>query len=187
MSVVVERITDLFDTTCAKQFESMRCGIVDAESPKFDAYEDVNCITIECTSEDLKLRLKLSANKSFLTNTMPAISGQNLDSLAYQKDWCLELGNRFLGRLKNKLLSHGCVLAMGLPSLISYSSMNIDDESSADVVRRVFEIASSDKESAQKGVIECVLLIHILGSEVALDDYEDEDEDWFDESELHHL
>ena len=183
MSVVVGRIIELFDSTCSKQFESMSCDIHLLDIADFQHRKNLVCSLIECQSDDVQLALVISATRGFLDNTMPVIDEQQLSIAEGQSDWCLELANRFLGRLKNKLLSHGCSLNMGLPKLIECGSESKAMPSSDSKVTRVFQINSSDEES----LICCYLRISLLSDKVALDDYEDEDEDWFDESELQHL
>ena len=39
------------------------------------------------------------------------------------EDWCMELNNQLLGRVKNKLLRRGCELVIGLPSVLRGSGM----------------------------------------------------------------
>lgn len=183
MSDVRVRIIDLFDSTCIKQFESMHCDIRPLGDTDFKPEDDSICTSIECQSSDIQLRLTISATKGFLLNTLPIIGGQKLDSVSFQKDWCLELANRFLGRLKNKLLSHGCSLNMGLPVLFDCHSEQNDLNAAESLALRVFQI----KDLEESGLIQCSLSACILNDNMVLDDYEDEDEDWFDESELLHL
>jgi hypothetical protein len=183
MSDVFERVVELLDSTCVKQFESMHCEIRSLEDSSFESDDSSFSVSIDCHSDDIKLTLILSATKGFLLNTMPIIGGQRLDSTPFQKDWCNELANRFLGRLKNKLLDHGCSLKMGLPLMLDSNSGQSKINSADFLATRVFEIVGSQEDSQ----IQCSLFIDLLNTEMQLDDYEDEDEDWFDESELQHL
>lgn len=139
------------------------------------------CSSISCFSDDIAMTLTIAVDKGFLVNTIPMIGGQRLDTLSFQKDWCLELANRFLGRLKNKLLSHNCTLSMGLPVLIDVSEYRKLAPHSD--ISRFFEIDGLGQEHQ----IRCILSVNMLNDEMVLDDYEDEDEDWFEESELDHL
>ena len=183
MSDVFERVVELLDSTCDKQFESMHCEIRSLADTGFKPDDSSISISIDCYSDDIKLTLILSATKGFLVNTMPIIGGQKLDSVTFQKDWCNELGNRFLGRLKNKLLDHGCSLKMGLPLLLDNSLEQGKVEGADFLTSRVFQIVGSEEDSQ----IQCSLFINLFNADMQLDDYEDEDEDWFDESELQHL
>lgn len=181
MSDVVARVIELFESTCSRQFESMHCEIHPLSEVGSRSLESSICASISCFSDDIAITLTIAADKGFLVNTIPMIGGQRLDTLSFQNDWCLELANRFLGRLKNKLLSHNCTLNMGLPVLIGVSeyqktALNSD-------VSKVFQINGA--EGAKQ--IRCTLSVSMLNNEMVLGDYEDEDEDWFEESELDHL
>lgn len=181
MSEVVARVIELFDSTCVKQFESMRCAIHPLNALDVKSIDSSVCASIRCHSDDIALVLLVSADKRFLANTIPMVGGVRLETASFQNDWCLELANRFLGRLKNKLLSHGCSLKMGLPTLNSLSAqVELITEST---VSRCFQIEGEQ----EGGQIQCALSVTLLNNDMALDDYEDEDEDWFEESELDHL
>jgi hypothetical protein len=183
MSDVFERVVELFDSTCVKQFESMHCEIRSLEDSSFKSEDSSISVSIDCHSDDIKLTLILSATKGFLVNTMPIIGGQRFDSVPFQKDWCNELANRFLGRLKNKLLDHGCSLKMCLPLLLDSSLGESKVENADFLTSRVFQIVGSEENNQ----IQCSLFIDLLNADMQFEDYEDEDEDWFDESELQHL
>jgi hypothetical protein len=58
----------------------------------------------------------------------PVIGGYPLGaasaSQADLEDWCLELNNQLVGRLKNKLLGYRRVLSVGLPLLLTGTDVN---------------------------------------------------------------
>jgi hypothetical protein len=68
------------------------------------------------TGEGLALSSTMTVDRELLVNTHPLgptdILPADLD------DWCRELNNQLVGRLKNKLLSRGVVVMLGLPVLI---------------------------------------------------------------------
>tara|TARA_R110002072_G_scaffold11246_1_gene51260 strand:+ start:3502 stop:4047 length:546 start_codon:yes stop_codon:yes gene_type:complete len=181
MSEVIERVIELFDSTCEKQFESMHCDIHSLNSAEYQKKGDSVCASINCYSDDIEITLIITATKGFLVNTIPLIGGQRLDTVSFQNDWCLELANRFLGRLKNKLLSHDCLLNMGLPVLVGGSRQAQSSEDFS--AKRVFQVDGLGENNQ----IQCALGVTLLNPDMTLEDYEDEDEDWFDESELLHL
>tara|TARA_R110001592_G_scaffold363208_1_gene681372 strand:+ start:3617 stop:4168 length:552 start_codon:yes stop_codon:yes gene_type:complete len=183
MADVFERVIELFDSTCDKQFESMQCDIHSLDSASFELNDDSVCADINCYSDDLRLDFSIIASKGFLMKTNPLIESFDLGSISFQKDWCLELANRFLGRLKNKLLDHGCSLKMGLPVLIECSSDQEGVSTEDNSVSRVFQT----ENNAGCHQVKCTLKVQQLNPQLELLDYEDEDEDWFDESELQHL
>ena len=170
-----ERIIELFDSTCIKQFESLGCDVERVES--LEHSNKVLRSYIEATSEDLSVMLCLNAPMTLLLQTMPLNSGVDNENLS--RDWLLELSNRFLGRLKNKLISHNCVLKMGLPQFC------INEEAQQSLQGKFVQALRYFKINNQ--VMECCLFIDISEDAKSLSEYEDEDEDWFDESELEHL
>jgi hypothetical protein len=129
----------------------------------------------------------VQASKGFLIKTMPLIGGQRIELRSFQEDWCLEIANRFLGRLKNKLVSHGCVLQMGLPSLCAdVQQVQLQHQLNL-CARRVFQVANGPESGPDIEMVECLLYVELKRADLQIEDYEDEDEDWFDESELQHL
>ena len=191
MVAVVERVVELFDSTCIKQFESMSCDIYPLlhheQSLSSNSQLDTVATVIQCASEAMTIRLLVQASKGFLVRTMPLIGGQRIELRSFQEDWCLEIANRFLGRLKNKLVSHGCQLQMGLPALCPDVQQEIMRHQLDVFARRVFQSADGPVSGAEVELVECVLFIDLKDKTMQIEDYEDEDEDWFDESELEHL
>ena len=110
---VVHRIVELFDSTCVSQFESMGCSILKVSDPS--AWHGLLSAHIEAVSDDLSIELLLIAPGPLLAQTMPSGEGYSVADPDLQKDWLLELANRFVGRLKNKLVEHGSVLKIGFP------------------------------------------------------------------------
>lgn len=169
-----QRIIELFDSACIKQFESLGCEV---EGVGLLAHSgDIHRAYIEATSEELSVMLCLNVSRKLLLQTMPTVGSAD-ESLI--KDWILELANRFLGRLKNKLISHSCVLKMGLPQFCADDQAQKSLQNKFVQTARYFEINNE--------VVECCLFIDISDDAEALSEYEDEDEDWFEESELEHL
>jgi hypothetical protein len=174
---LIPRIIELFDSTCIKQFESLGCDM--ERVSQADGSNDLLAADIEAVSNDLRLKLHLSVPKSLLLQLLPAGSGVQLQDQSLLDDWILELSNRFLGRLKNKLVSHDCSLQMGLPSAYVVSEVAPVLRDGEEQVLRFFEI--------NKQTMACCLSIEVLKPDLSLSEYEDEDEDWFEESELVHL
>ena len=96
-----QRIVELFDSACIKQIESLGCDIERVDVLAHS--EEVLRAYIEATSEDISVMLCLNVPKALLVHTMPASLGEGDADI--ERDWVLELSNRFLGRLKNKLIS----------------------------------------------------------------------------------
>jgi hypothetical protein len=73
--------------------------------------------TIGATGAGITLVSVLSMHEAMLSACHPA--GDPFVARAGVEDWCRELNNQLLGRLKNKLLGVGCELIAGLPSLVA--------------------------------------------------------------------
>jgi len=170
-----QRIVELFDSACIKQIESLGCDIERVDVLAHS--EEVLRAYIEATSEDISVMLCLNVPKALLVHTMPASLGEGDADI--ERDWVLELSNRFLGRLKNKLISHDCVLVMGLPQFCTDTGAQKSLQDKFVQAVRYFKINNL--------VMECCLFIDIADDAKALSEYEDEDEDWFEESELQNL
>jgi len=185
---VISRVTELFDSACIGQFESLGCVINLVEHSEVVPNE-AEFITsfIEAESKDLSVKLFLASPCSLLTETMPLVDDRSIKIPEFQEDWNLELANRFLGRLKNKLLSHGCVLNMGLPEKSSYEAMEVERQEGEESAVRLFQIQHESNQGMSHDVMQCSLLVRVHNQALCLLDHEDEDEAWFEESELEHL
>ena len=174
---IIPHIIGLFETAGIKQFESMDQEAELIDKPGEDA--DTFKAYIDLTSEDLKVAMLLIVPRQILINTIPGIpDGQDITE-DMQEDWILELSNRLMGRLKNKLLSHDCFLQIGIPK----SSLRLD-------VDMLFDDGGEVKSyffNLDGGVAECYLSLNLFNKEMEMDLFEDEDEDWFSESELEDL
>jgi len=188
---VIPRIIELFDSACISQFESMGCDIksVDGTSISTERQNDSKLVTsyIEAASEDLSVKLFLTSPRALLTETMPVVEDLSLSTEQFQEDWNLELANRFLGRLKNKLVDHGCSLQMGIPLKCLDAEARKEMQFDAEKVVRFFQVSLWSAGVLKSDVIDCCLFIRLMSEGLALEDHEDEDEAWFDESELEHL
>lgn len=176
---VVPYVLSLFETTCIKQFESIDRKITRVDAPEHTD-SDRRAASIHCGNEDLKITLVLCLPKTTLANTLPRM-GDIAPYLGEEllQDWLHELCNRVLGRLKNKLLDHNCVLRMGLPLACPENYLGAIQNEPGKKICEYFELDGD--------VIECHLCVNMLNPAMVMDQYEDEDEDWFDESELQHL
>ena len=178
---VIPRIVELFDSTCIKQFESLGHDINLSPGSEQNEFvgDDMFYAHINATSEDLSASLVISLPKATLEATIPDLVKALDNYESFLVDWALELANRLMGRLKNKLISHECILNMGIP----------------DPCNREQALAYEAKEgeaivyhcSLQNHDFRCHLLVDMTNRNMTMDDHEDEDEDWFDESELEHL
>ena len=72
---------------------------------------------LSATGEEIRLLSTLNVDESLLASMHPAKAGRL--SQRELEDWCRELNNQLVGRMKNKLLRIGCQVMTGLPSLIT--------------------------------------------------------------------
>jgi hypothetical protein len=68
------------------------------------------------TGQGIRLSSTLSLDRELLVRTHP--SGNAKLPEREVEDWCRELNNQLVGRLKNKMLRAGCEVTTGLPVLI---------------------------------------------------------------------
>jgi hypothetical protein len=72
---------------------------------------------LSATGEGIRLSSTMSVDTELLARTHP--SGRPGVPDRELQDWCRELNNPLMGRVKNKLLRIGCEVATGLPVLVS--------------------------------------------------------------------
>jgi len=189
--LAIPRIITLFDSTCDKQFQIMDCDVLSTNesSPeiKCDSNDRVFSL-IDAQNDDLIIHLQVNSSRTFLESTMPVENPMLASDVSLQDDWNSELANRFICRLKNKLIFHGCNLKMGLPEIQQSSAFDLQTDSAlpqnqSKSIVRCFEI----KKGSLSELVVCSLRLDLLKENMSLNDYEDEDEDWFPESEIEHL
>ena len=71
--------------------------------------------------DGIRLSSTLSLDRELLVRTHPSGVAQVAERDV--EDWCRELNNQLVGRLKNKLLRAGCEVSTGLPVLIRGSDI----------------------------------------------------------------
>ena len=72
---------------------------------------------LSASGEKIRLLSTLNVDESVLASIHPSHAAAL--SQQFLEDWCRELNNQLVGRLKNKLLRVGCEVVTGLPSLIT--------------------------------------------------------------------
>ena len=73
---------------------------------------------LSSTGAGIRLSSTLSTDAELLARTHPAAGSGNVRQRDVE-DWCRELNNQLMGRVKNKLLRLGCEMTTGIPVLIS--------------------------------------------------------------------
>lgn len=77
---------------------------------------------LSATGEGIRFSSTLNVEAGLLSQLHP--SGAANVPQRDLEDWCLELNNQLVGRVKNKLLRLGCEVASGLPVLITGNDIN---------------------------------------------------------------
>ena len=174
---LIPYLEGLFETACLKLFERMDQEIVRVEAAgKVTRHFSSKIYSV---SDQLSVSLLLVMPCQIIEDTLPMISDPPENMEEIERDWVLELSNQMLGRFKNKLLAHDCVLKMGLPALTDEIGSEAESTCNGTFIPMFFAI--------RHDVLECYLCIRVKDTSLSLVDHEDEDEDWFSESELEHL
>jgi hypothetical protein len=94
---------------------------------------------LSATGQKIRLLSTLNIDESLLACMHP--SRERDLSQRQLEDWCRELNNQLMGRMKNKLLRVGCEVMTGLPSLIT--GTDVSAVSSPDLDFREYFFASA--------------------------------------------
>jgi hypothetical protein len=172
-----KQITEIFDAACIKQFESLGCKVQVTNKGSYSS--EVMASYITAGSEDLTISLLLKTPRLLLAQTMPIVDIERIGDPEFQEDWNNELANRYLGRIKNGLLEHGCRLDVGLPEILSASDLKHFTCAGDEIVRH-YSIASELTDS----VMDCHLYIDIHNDALYLSDEHRSDKDQGQEGDL---
>lgn len=111
--------------------------------------------------DGIGLSSMLRIDRELVIRTHPAgvanISRHDLE------DWCLELNNQLVGRLKNKLLGYGRVVVVGLPVLLAGTDVRAVADSNSEL--RHYSVESADGQIT-------LTLATLIGPEVELHEME---------------
>jgi len=157
---VIQDIQVLFDLTCSEQLQSLNKNIVQFEPTDNEpVISNVYPARIDAASSDLKLTLLLRTPKKMLVQTLPPMNEIRPVASSLLQDWTLELSNRIIGHLKNKLVSYGCTLQNGLPCILG-SKANLAFKHKGEEVALYFDLEGE--------TIECRLFIELFNPNMTL-------------------
>jgi len=112
-------VIDLHAKSCAELFTAygltghLRRDTSGAPAPARPSYASV----LSAAGKDIRLSSTVSMDRDVLALTHPSGSAHARERDL--EDWCRELNNQLMGRVKNKMLRLGCEVATGLPVLVS--------------------------------------------------------------------
>jgi hypothetical protein len=118
-------VIDLHAKSCAELFTvygltaHLRRDTSGARSPARPSYVSV----LSASGDGIRLCSTVSMDRDLLALTHPSGSEQAREHDV--QDWCRELNNQLMGRVKNKLLRIGCEIATGLPVLVSGTGVSV--------------------------------------------------------------
>lgn len=133
-TVFREAIHEMLIQACIELFQ--RSGITIQRGTRPLSNAEI-CSMISGTGEGLSLKAFLQPDKKILTAGHPY--KQSDVSQDEAEDWCRELNNQLMGRLKTKLLERNCIIDLGLPTLIPSSEISTTRATRASMLTQNFE------------------------------------------------
>ncbi len=118
-------VIDLHAKACAELFttygltERLRRDRSGTPPPPRPSYASV----LSAAGDGVRLSSTVSMDRELLSLTHP--SGAAAAAERDLEDWCRELNNQLMGRVKNKLLRLGCEVSTGLPVLVSGTGVSV--------------------------------------------------------------
>ena len=155
----ISTVIDLYVQASNELFSAYGLTSGDRQSGARKRHETRYVSILSATGDKIRLLSTLNIDESLLASMHP--SGAKDLTQRQLEDWCRELNNQLMGRMKNKLLRVGCEVLTGLPSLIT--GTDISSVSSPDLDFREYFFASA------QGRLESTLAM-LLAPDLALED-----------------
>lgn len=117
-TVPCARVIDMHVAACTELFEAygFTRHLTRERSATAEKGHATYASVLSASGEGIRLSSTLSLDRELLARTHPS---QVSDVPEREiEDWCRELNNQLVGRLKNKMLREGCALSTGLPVLV---------------------------------------------------------------------
>lgn len=160
-TAAVQAICEQFDASCIELFQSLDCDVV--KRPETDlAIVNAPIAYIDAGNEDLEVVIVLHIPLAVLTMTYPEFAAESIMSVSEEalEDWVSELANQLVGRFKNKMISYGCTMKIGLPAMYYDENDALLPVTGLEAFRCFFDI---DKEP-----VECSLYLQVLNDQLTL-------------------
>lgn len=119
---VIRKIGEFCESSFVEVFQNQNCFVYGCEAVSAIPNEDR--VLIEAVASEVRMVLVLSIPRALLVASYPMqdeIEAIDDDKLA---DWYLELANRLLGSLKNKVVVGTSTMCLGIPSFKSLGELN---------------------------------------------------------------
>ena len=138
-----EVVIDLYTQACDELFTTygLTACLQRQNADRHNAKEASYISILGASGEKIRISSTVNIGVSLLANLHP--SGAKNVPQRDLEDWCQELNNQLVGRVKNKLLRLGCEVITGLPSLISGTGVKtVSTASTPDLEMRQYFFAS---------------------------------------------
>lgn len=119
MADATETFCELFETSCIELFSGLDCQVQRLAADD-SVMGNAPIAYIDAGSEDVEIFIALHVPFTVLTMTYPEFAAERIMAVSEEvlEDWISELSNQLVGRFKHKLLTHGCVITIGLPEFL---------------------------------------------------------------------
>jgi len=141
----IATVIDLYVQASVELFELYGLSAAAKDAGPRKRHEMRYVSILSATGEKIRLLSTLNVDESLLANIHPSHSAGL--SQRWLEDWCGELNNQLVGRLKNKLLRVGCEVVTGLPSLITGTDVSTTNLPELDFREYFFASAHGRLES----------------------------------------
>jgi CheY-specific phosphatase CheX len=113
------RLDDLVVGAALALFESVGVHLERQEPPPTTPPDHDMAASIGFVSAEVRGALAITTRRELVMRAWPKELGAKPPSETAVADWCGELSNQLMGRLKNRLLEHGLALEQGTPSVVT--------------------------------------------------------------------
>src|SRR5712691_281864 len=119
----LEVVNDLYVEACGELFAAygLTAHLQAQDTDRRERNKAGYVSVVSATGEGIRLLSIASIDTDLLARTH--LLGIEHTSQRVLQDWCRELNNQLVGRMKNKLLEFGCDVMTGLPALITGTDM----------------------------------------------------------------
>ncbi len=149
----IQELTRIFEESCLELFTGFGCNIQKTDEAMPEGTDDPVAM-VDAGSPELEIAVILRLPVNILALTYPAGAEITQVSEEVLEDWIAEISNQLIGKIKNRLLTYGVRLTLGLPN--AYFGVDMADmiTEGRHCMVSVFDI---DNE-----LLEVVLLMDIL-------------------------
>jgi hypothetical protein len=135
----ISTVIDLYVQSSGELFSAYGLAVSGRDTGPRKSHETRYVSILSASGDKIRLLSTLNVDESLLASMHP--SREPKLAQRQLEDWCRELNNQLMGRMKNKLLRVGCEVMTGLPSLVT--GVNISPVTEPDLDFREYFFASA--------------------------------------------